>query len=109
MLSAFKLIGRLVRPVGVRNVHFNSSAAAAPFVDSMPLSIMMMNKTDINGGYFKNSSQMNQIIVPLQDPVSGVEYQMDSVMRKRRSKMKKHKLRKRRKREKAEKRKQSQG
>lgn len=37
------------------------------------------------------------------------EYQLDSVMRKRRTKMKKHKLRKRRKKQKAEKRKQSQG
>lgn len=42
-------------------------------------------------------------------PTAMEEMLADSVMRKRRLKMKKHKLRKRRKRQKAEKRKQSQG
>lgn len=46
---------------------------------------------------------------PLTSPLGTPEMHLDSVMRKRRTKMKKHKLRKRRKRQKAEKRKQSQG
>lgn len=46
---------------------------------------------------------------PLGTPSETPDMHLDSVMRKRRTKMKKHKLRKRRKRQKAEKRKQSQG
>ncbi|CEP62579.1 mitochondrial 37S ribosomal protein mS38 QRI5 LALA0_S05e08768g [Lachancea lanzarotensis] len=48
-------------------------------------------------------------IVPMEPNTTPEELFTDSVMRKRRLKMKKHKLRKRRKRQKAEKRKKSQG
>ncbi|CUS23057.1 LAQU0S08e01178g1_1 [Lachancea quebecensis] len=49
-------------------------------------------------------------LAPVEPAPTPVEEMLaDSVMRKRRLKMKKHKLRKRRKRQKAEKRKQSQG
>ncbi|CDO93825.1 unnamed protein product [Kluyveromyces dobzhanskii CBS 2104] len=48
-------------------------------------------------------------ITSIADLIKQEEYKADSVMRKRRTKMKKHKLRKRRKRQKAERRKQSQG
>ncbi|SCU81430.1 LAME_0B07052g1_1 [Lachancea meyersii CBS 8951] len=48
-------------------------------------------------------------ILPMEPNTATEEMFTDSVMRKRRLKMKKHKLRKRRKRQKAEKRKQSQG
>ncbi|SCU89210.1 LADA_0E14246g1_1 [Lachancea dasiensis] len=48
-------------------------------------------------------------VIPIENETSREEMFTDSVMRKRRLKMKKHKLRKRRKRQKAETRKQSRG
>ncbi|SCU99342.1 LAFA_0G23442g1_1 [Lachancea sp. 'fantastica'] len=67
---------------------------------------------------FHNHIPLTQLALPvsLLKPIAQMEPKTDteelfadSVMRKRRLKMKKHKLRKRRKRQKAEKRKQSQG
>lgn len=104
MLSSLRNASRLASPVGARMMSIVSRSTSAPVSWWVPLpgTMKAVGQTSIGGAVQRG-------MVPMQDLVRQEEYQMDSVMRKRKSKMKKHKLRKRRKREKAEKRKQSQG
>lgn len=76
----------------------------------MPIGMTAGIPTGSLGLPVQENNHMTEPIVSITDLIKKQEeYRMDSVMRKRRTKMKKHKLRKRRKRQKAEKRKQSQG
>ncbi|QEU60837.1 Qri5 [Kluyveromyces lactis] len=81
---------------------------AAPM--GMPIGMTAGIPTGSLGLPVQGNNHMTEPTVSITDLIKKQEeYRMDSVMRKRRTKMKKHKLRKRRKRQKAEKRKQSQG